>query len=712
MFALDLSPTGDFPSDSFDHSPVATSAASAAGGSALSQERFDSLRPSDHSPTAERFAPAWSELLHRAIAEPGLISDAYTRFHGYSLGNRFVALIQCEMRGLEPGPLNSFNGWRKLGYAIQEGEKALTLCMPLKGTLHREKTDSPGQKSTPHEDGHPDVEAVEYIRAFVWKPSWFVLSQTVPLGDNVAPLPTAAPLAWDGPKALATLDIKQVPFDLLDGNALGFARKREIAVSPLSPYQFKTLFHELAHVVLGHTTDNFRGEGNTGLDLSDGPQLSHALIEVEAESVALLLLATLDLPGQEFCRGYIQHWMGEGDSPAQDIPEKSAQRIFGAADRILCAGVGDTRSRTPTAEEVGLNGSLPALPAPSSHGDAFPMVEAGLPPPELAAPAPSSSESSTPESSSPELSGASFGIALSAPQRPVVGQAASGQGLSADAATLSRSETPTTLPGAWVTAMRAPATGEKAATIPDDSTPISTSPSDAAPSRVALPTETDAWALYGHLQQVHSELHPEQSERGVSFANALRHVQGRDPGAAKEVQHLVKSASRQLKTAFELMEVVLDGKELPSAEEADPFEDMAPGEVRHSEVRRGEVPGGEVRPTSPVANPESALTGAEVSEDSAALSPAPLSSNSLSPTRQAAARRAVGRTLRSELEAEKGRFNAAAKRHELPTGRGSEKAMLAAIAAYLELPIASRRDLSSHQWARCASAIETEDLRW
>jgi hypothetical protein len=84
----------------------------------------------------------------------------------------------------------------------------------------------------------------------------------------------------------------------------------------------------------------------------------------------------------------------------------------------------------------------------------------------------------------------------------------------------------------------------------------------------------------------------------------------------------------------------------------------------------------------------------------------------LSPTRQAAARRAVGRSLRTELQAEKARFSKAAKRQELPLGRSSEKAMLASIAAYLEIPISSRRDLSSHQWARCASAIETEDLRW
>lgn len=104
-----------------------------------SDNSMDALRNGNAAPDIERFAPAWSELLSRAVEEPGLICEAYSRFHDYSLGNRFAALLQCEMRGLEPGPLNSFNGWRKLGYGVQEGQKALVLCMPLKGTLHREK---------------------------------------------------------------------------------------------------------------------------------------------------------------------------------------------------------------------------------------------------------------------------------------------------------------------------------------------------------------------------------------------------------------------------------------------------------------------------------------------------------------------------------------------------------------------------------------------
>jgi hypothetical protein len=57
------------------------------------------------------------------------------------------------------------------------------------------------------------------------------------------------------------------------------------------------------------------------------------LREVEAEAVALLLCESLELPGAEFSRGYIQNWIA-GDV----IPEKSAQKIFGAADRILKAG--------------------------------------------------------------------------------------------------------------------------------------------------------------------------------------------------------------------------------------------------------------------------------------------------------------------------------------------------------------------------------------
>jgi hypothetical protein len=62
--------------------------------------------------------------------------------------------------------------------------------------------------------------------------------------------------------------------------------------------------------------------------------LPRSLKEVEAESVALLCLESLGMDGAEFCRGYIQNWLAEAT-----IPERSAQRIFAVADKILKTGM-------------------------------------------------------------------------------------------------------------------------------------------------------------------------------------------------------------------------------------------------------------------------------------------------------------------------------------------------------------------------------------
>ena len=67
---------------------------------------------------------------------------------------------------------------------------------------------------------------------------------------------------------------------------------------------------------------------------ADGEITPRNLRECEAEAVALLCCAALDLPGAEESRGYIQNWWGAGNP----IPERSAQRILKAADQILKAG--------------------------------------------------------------------------------------------------------------------------------------------------------------------------------------------------------------------------------------------------------------------------------------------------------------------------------------------------------------------------------------
>lgn len=97
-----------------------------------------------------------------------------------------------------------------------------------------------------------------------------------------------------------------------------------MAASPVALLPHKTLFHEIAHILLGHTE---------GGNWTDSETISRNLQEVEAESVALLCCPSLGLAGAEYSRGYIQHWLS-----GEEIPERSARRIFTAADRILKAG--------------------------------------------------------------------------------------------------------------------------------------------------------------------------------------------------------------------------------------------------------------------------------------------------------------------------------------------------------------------------------------
>lgn len=251
----------------------------------------------------------WANLLAQAVDEPGKINEAYRRFHGYSLGNRIWAMVQCAARGIAPGPLASFNSWKELGRHVKKGEKALTLCMPV--ACKRKKIDQDGNEI---ETGH---------HYFVLKNNWFILSQTEGADYKPGPVP-----AWSEVQALPALGITKVSFDLLDGNVQGYAAPgHKISVSTIADQPFKTLFHELAHVLLGHS------EAGRFTDTETTPR---NLQEVEAESVAMLCCASLDLPGIEYSRGYIQSW-AEG----QPINDKSAQRIFAVADRILKAGTAE-----------------------------------------------------------------------------------------------------------------------------------------------------------------------------------------------------------------------------------------------------------------------------------------------------------------------------------------------------------------------------------
>ena len=264
--------------------------------------------------TQSQNIPNWSELLVEAVNRPGLIMKAYSAFHNYSIGNQILAIIQCQLRGIEPGPINTFPGWQALGRNVNRGERALILCMPIT----RKRRDAEA-------DDKDDPGKEQAYTAFVFKQRWFVVSQTSGQEFTPAEMPE-----WDAALALAVLDIEQIPFTATDGNCQGYAKQRQVAINPVAQLPQKTFLHEAAHVVLGHTKEG---------DFLDGEQTPRNLREVEAEAVALLCCEALNIEGADYCRGYIQNWLcPDGVQSGELIPEKSAQKILRAADQILRAG--------------------------------------------------------------------------------------------------------------------------------------------------------------------------------------------------------------------------------------------------------------------------------------------------------------------------------------------------------------------------------------
>jgi hypothetical protein len=85
-----------------------------------------------------------------------------------------------------------FPRWKELGRYVRKGEKAITLCQPV--TV----------KYTTQTDNGSDE--IELWTRFTYRPRWFVLAQT-----DGTELPPIATHAWDAERALAVLDVTEVP---------------------------------------------------------------------------------------------------------------------------------------------------------------------------------------------------------------------------------------------------------------------------------------------------------------------------------------------------------------------------------------------------------------------------------------------------------------------------------------------------------------------
>jgi antirestriction protein ArdC len=246
--------------------------------------------------------PEWSELLRAALEMPGEAGNTYNRFRRLSIGNQVLLMIQ----GLYE-PVNTYKGWLKLGRQVQKGSKAKAIYVPM----FRKEKDKNGEEK-------------ERLSGFRLVPSMFGVSETD--GDD---LPPYEPPTWSKDRALSKLDITETRFEHIDGNIQGYSTPgREVAINPVAVYPFKTLIHELAHIVAGHTSQEQLQEYQT----------HRGMKEFEAEAVAYLILNELGALEQFNAgesRNYIQTWLShEREKP----DEKSVRHVFSTADKILRAG--------------------------------------------------------------------------------------------------------------------------------------------------------------------------------------------------------------------------------------------------------------------------------------------------------------------------------------------------------------------------------------
>jgi antirestriction protein ArdC len=252
------------------------------------------------SPERKETTLDYQELLDEALTAPGRMGDTYSRFYSYSFLNTLLLMQQ----GVSE-PVNTYKRWGAMDRQVKRGSRAKSILIPM--TI--KKAETPEEK-----------DVVKFKRAACL----FTVSET-----EGAELPEVEPQDWDAGTALEKLSIEQTAFALINGNVAGYSMGQEFAINPVAKYPLKTTFHELGHILLGHTSDD---------DVDEEQEYQHprGVQEVQAEAVAYLVMNELGMAefmDQAESRGYIQGWLGE-----KQLDDRAIRQIFSTVDKILKAG--------------------------------------------------------------------------------------------------------------------------------------------------------------------------------------------------------------------------------------------------------------------------------------------------------------------------------------------------------------------------------------
>jgi N-terminal domain of anti-restriction factor ArdC/IrrE N-terminal-like domain len=242
--------------------------------------------------------------------------NAQRQFHSYSPRN--VMLIA--MQHPEATHVAGFTTWKKFGRHVKRNEKAISILAPI---LIRKELD-----------------AEQRLTGFRWV-NVFDISQTDgdPLPSPIQLLDEEAPDLFEDllhrVVARTGFRLSYVPLAHGVNGECRWATKT-IAIELRNPpaQRIKTIVHELAHALLHREATN------------------RAVAEIEAESVAFVVLGACGLDAAPYSAGYVASWIGDDTDPAQainascDAIQRTAELILGLLERSANAHLGHASAET------------------------------------------------------------------------------------------------------------------------------------------------------------------------------------------------------------------------------------------------------------------------------------------------------------------------------------------------------------------------------